>query len=125
MIRGFGKALDTERLSRVKDYFGVIVRSFASEPCRDKDIEDGTSKTMMIGEKRIFVNRYNIGDWHDDIGWTDGWDPDIIRYTGYQPGPDPLNGGRCRLPFWFGHNSALTRSMPMAMSVPSITASIW
>ncbi len=43
---------------------------------------------MVIGEKRLFVNRYEVGDWHDDIGWTDGWDVDIMRYTGYQPGPD-------------------------------------
>jgi prepilin-type processing-associated H-X9-DG protein len=71
-----------------KEYFGVITRTVASEPCKDKDITDGLSNTLVIGEKRIFINRYEIGDWHDDVGWTDGWDPDIVRYTGYQPGRD-------------------------------------
>jgi prepilin-type processing-associated H-X9-DG protein len=71
-----------------KQYFGVITRTIASEPCKDKDITDGLSNTFVIGEKRLIVNRYDIGDWHDDIGWTDGWDPDIVRYTGFLPGPD-------------------------------------
>jgi prepilin-type N-terminal cleavage/methylation domain-containing protein/prepilin-type processing-associated H-X9-DG protein len=71
-----------------KWYYGVIVRTIASKACRDKDITDGHSNTMMVSEKRVYTNRYKLGDWHDDIGWTDGWDPDIMRYTGYPPGPD-------------------------------------
>jgi len=70
------------------DYFGVITRTVASEPCTAGEIEDGASNTIMFGEKRLHSNRYEVGAWHDDQGWTDGWDPDIIRYTGYQPGPD-------------------------------------
>ena len=71
-----------------KEYLGVITRTVASEPCQDKNITDGLSNTMVIGEKRVFIDRYEIGDASDDIGWTDGWDPDIVRYTGYLPGPD-------------------------------------
>ena len=56
--------------------------------CKSKDITDGLSNTMAIGEKRLYINRYQIGAWNDDIGWTDGWDFDIVRYTGYPPGPD-------------------------------------
>jgi prepilin-type N-terminal cleavage/methylation domain-containing protein/prepilin-type processing-associated H-X9-DG protein len=74
-------------------YMGVITRTVASDPCTAGKIEDGTSKTMVAGEKRVYSNRYLIGDWHDDIGWTDGWDPDIIRYTGYRPGRDIVQGG--------------------------------
>lgn len=70
------------------DYFGVITRTVASEPCTHGKIEDGASNSIMFGEKRLNSNRYDIGAWHDDQGWTDGWDPDIIRYTGYPPGPD-------------------------------------
>lgn len=73
-----------------RDYYGVIVRTAVSDPTKDKDITDGLSNTIAVGEKRVFINRYELGDWHDDIGWTDGWDPDIIRYTGYSPGPDPV-----------------------------------
>ena len=67
----------------------------------------------MVGEKRVYTNRYQIGDWHDDIGWTDGWDPDIMRYTGYPPGKDIIQGSDSDpsagfLGFQFGsaHNSA-------------------
>jgi prepilin-type N-terminal cleavage/methylation domain-containing protein/prepilin-type processing-associated H-X9-DG protein len=75
-----------------KKYRGVIARTIASSACRDKDITDGHSKTIVAGEKRVYTNRYSLGDWHDDIGWTDGWDPDIMRYTGYRPGPDIAQG---------------------------------
>ncbi len=71
-------------------YMGVIVRTIVNDPVKDKDITDGLSNTIVVGEKRVFINRYELGDWHDDIGWTDGWDPDIVRYTGYSPGPDPI-----------------------------------
>jgi len=77
-----------------KWYYGVIVRTIASPPCRDKNITDGHSNTMMVSEKRVYTNRYKLGDWHDDIGWTDGWDPDIMRYTGYPPGPDINQGSQ-------------------------------
>ena len=42
----------------------------------------------MLGEKRLHPNNYESGDWHDDRGWTDGWDPDTIRSTSYPPGQD-------------------------------------
>ena len=46
-------------------------------------IEDGTSNTLLIGEKRLASSRYDTGDWHDDRGWSDGWDPDTIRSTAF------------------------------------------
>ena len=69
-------------------YQGVITRTGMGPVCKSKDITDGLSNTMAIGEKRLYINRYQIGAWNDDIGWTDGWDFDIVRYTGYPPGPD-------------------------------------
>ncbi len=75
-----------------KEYHGVITRTVAAEPCKPKHITDGLSNTIAIGEKRVLSDRYEIGDWCDDVGWTDGWDPDIIRYTGSRPGPDVLTG---------------------------------
>jgi len=44
-------------------------------------ISDGTSNTLMISEKRLDSRNYYSGDWHDDAGWADGWDPDVIRTT--------------------------------------------
>lgn len=74
--------------NRTYNFNGVFVRTFANKATREKDITDGMSKTMMVSEKRVFMDLYTVGDWHDDIGWTDGWDPDIMRYTGILPGPD-------------------------------------
>ena len=51
-------------------------------------LTDGTSKTLVISEKRLAPSKYLIGDWHDDRGWSDGWDPDTLRYTMCKFGPD-------------------------------------
>ena len=96
-----------------KPYYGVIVRTLLSRPTRDKDIKDGSSKTMIVAEKRVFSNLYESGDWHDDIGWTDGWDPDIMRFTAYQPGVDVREGSAgapgSEIGYYFG--SAHTAAM--------------
>jgi prepilin-type processing-associated H-X9-DG protein len=47
------------------------------------DILDGTSHTFVVGEKRLFTRNWDSGDWHDDCGWADGWDPDTLRLTGF------------------------------------------
>jgi prepilin-type N-terminal cleavage/methylation domain-containing protein/prepilin-type processing-associated H-X9-DG protein len=57
----------------------------APAPIRVKQITDGTSKTMMVGEKYIYSGLYEGGSSSDDTGWTDGWDPDIVRSTGLPP----------------------------------------
>ena len=70
-------------------YFGVIARSRTrAVPVRMADVKDGTSSTLVISEKWLNVQNYDSGDWHDDQGWIDGWDPDVIRYTAYPPMPD-------------------------------------
>jgi prepilin-type N-terminal cleavage/methylation domain-containing protein/prepilin-type processing-associated H-X9-DG protein len=51
-------------------------------------MSDGTSNTLAVGEKQLNPQAYNTGDWHDDAGWADGWDPDVVRYTGFTPNPD-------------------------------------
>jgi hypothetical protein len=60
----------------------------SSGPIGFADVIDGASNTMMLGEKRLHPGNYQSGDWHDDRGWSDGWDPDIIRSTAYPPGED-------------------------------------
>jgi prepilin-type N-terminal cleavage/methylation domain-containing protein len=96
-----------------RPFQGVFVRTGSTRPTRAKDILDGHSKTMMVGEKRVYTNRYEVGDWHDDIGWTDGWDPDIMRYTGISPDVDinssaPGNpGGAIGYHFGSAHTTAI------------------
>jgi prepilin-type N-terminal cleavage/methylation domain-containing protein len=97
---------------------GVIVRSNYCAPCADAkknvgwytkisfdNIEDGSSNTLVIGEKRLQPVNYLLDDWHDDRGWSDGWDPDTLRLTYCQPAPDQDVAnlpGRDALPYSFG-----------------------
>jgi hypothetical protein len=97
---------------------GVINRSSFCQPCAAgkqimpwanrisfDDIEDGSSNTLVIGEKRMEPSLYTGGAWYDDRGWTDGWDPDTLRSTFCQPGPDQDTTGMVgasSLPYAFG-----------------------
>ncbi len=56
------------------------------------NISDGLSNTMVVSEKYVRSDIYYGGlpsgqllSASDDRGWTDGWDPDIVRFTGFQP----------------------------------------
>jgi len=79
-------------------YHGVIVRGgprtsdgkWYGGKVTMTSISDGTSSTLVISEKQLNPGAYFTGDWHDDAGWGDGWDPDVIRYTGFQPNPDNM-----------------------------------
>jgi prepilin-type processing-associated H-X9-DG protein len=62
-------------------------------------VTDGMSNTFMISEKFVRSDMIdsNIGpngqiSYSDDSGWTDGWDPDTVRFTGYQPISDNTKG---------------------------------
>jgi len=54
---------------------------------RIKDIADGTSKTMMVLEKRLRPP-YTPGSVDDDEGWSAGWDYDTVRSTYCTPMQD-------------------------------------
>jgi prepilin-type N-terminal cleavage/methylation domain-containing protein/prepilin-type processing-associated H-X9-DG protein len=79
-------------------YDGVIVRSawqqanntFANvtRPVNIAKITDGTSHTLMVGEKYVRTDQYDGGSKSDDKGWTDGWDPDTMRSTCFAPYQD-------------------------------------
>jgi prepilin-type processing-associated H-X9-DG protein len=81
------------------DFKGVMVRSsyfvkngtvtqLGYKPnCRIKDIADGTTKTMMVFEKRLIVP-YVPGSQEDDEGWSSGWDYDTVRTTYCTPTQD-------------------------------------
>ncbi|QDU54977.1 DUF1559 domain-containing protein [Aeoliella mucimassa] len=61
-----------------------------TRPTRPAKITDGLSHTLVIAEKRLLSDEYLGGAWHDDRGWSDGWDPDNIRSTMFPVGPDVL-----------------------------------
>ncbi len=102
-----------------KSYKGVLVRTnydrLASPPCSAgstpptqlKHIVDGASHTMMIGEKRIKPMYYLSGDWHDDRGWTDGFDPDCVRSTTISPQRDLNTDAEVGYMFGSAHASGI------------------
>ena len=84
------------------EFHGVIVRtdfSLATDPpgpvgneppTTFARITDGTSKTLMVSEKRVPTFTYDgDGNWGaDDCGWADGWDYDVMRASYYPIGRD-------------------------------------
>jgi prepilin-type N-terminal cleavage/methylation domain-containing protein/prepilin-type processing-associated H-X9-DG protein len=82
---------------------GVIVRTFnhdrgdnipgtkRREPINLNGLQDGTSNTLMIGEKKLFrgINGFR-GD--DNEGYSSGWDHDMVRRTDLAPLPDDTAG---------------------------------
>ena len=89
---------NTWDLPGTSNYRGIVVRSGSGKHTTTADVLDGTVLTLLAAEKFAQPRFYNIGDWHDDCGWTDGWDPDAVRYTAYQPvrdthNPIPANQG--------------------------------
>lgn len=80
-------------------------------------ILDGTSQTILIGEKRLVSMRYTSGDWHDDRGWTDGWDPDVMRSTTAAFGRD-LNYDPGDIGYMFGS------AHPAGMNVCMVDCSV-
>jgi len=75
-------------------------------------VTDGLSNTMTVSEKQLNPAAYFTGDWHDDAGWADGWDPDVIRYSAFEPRSDklygtPANGGWEGYRFGSAHGSGI------------------
>jgi prepilin-type N-terminal cleavage/methylation domain-containing protein/prepilin-type processing-associated H-X9-DG protein len=68
-----------------KDGNGIIQQF---KPIRIADIKDGTSQTLMVGEKRL--NLMFLGDRQpdDNQGYTAGFNLDTVRKTSRPPGPD-------------------------------------
>ena len=88
-----------------RDASGKSVGRFAvniPRPTPFAKITDGTSHTFLLGEKYVRSDLYEGGGKSDDQGLADGWDPDAIRSTCFQPYQDsdsagfqfqPLNSG--------------------------------
>lgn len=68
---------------------GIVVRTPRyTKATKPGQVTDGLSSTMLYGEKWLRTGSYDTGDWYDDRGWTDGFDPDIVRSTALPPRPD-------------------------------------
>lgn len=72
---------------------GAVVRSFVTNtetvpPTSINKIPDGTSKTILLGEKRMNIGRLGLMQANDNEGYTTGWNHDTMRYVGRGPLPD-------------------------------------
>jgi prepilin-type N-terminal cleavage/methylation domain-containing protein len=56
---------------------------------RIEKITDGTTKTMMVGEKRLCLETLGDGVGDDDGGYSVGWDMDTVARTDMPPAADP------------------------------------
>jgi prepilin-type processing-associated H-X9-DG protein len=52
------------------------------------DITDGTSNTLLAGDKRLNRGRLGQPQADDDTGYASGFDADVIRSTTRPPAPD-------------------------------------
>jgi prepilin-type N-terminal cleavage/methylation domain-containing protein/prepilin-type processing-associated H-X9-DG protein len=67
--------------------YGVRVSGTPVE-VETSNVTDGLSNTLMISEKFVRSDLYQGSEppgYSEDAGWTDGWDPDVMRSTCLQP----------------------------------------
>ena len=57
-------------------------------PTRMSDITDGTSLTLLVGEKRLNLTNARVGGIDDAVGYTAGFDEDTVRTVADPPAPD-------------------------------------
>lgn len=72
---------------------GAVIRSWVSptesiRPISIGKIPDGTSKTMLVSEKRMNIGLLGKMQANDNEGYTTGWNHDTMRYVGRSPLPD-------------------------------------
>jgi prepilin-type N-terminal cleavage/methylation domain-containing protein len=58
------------------------------EPVRLKEIRDGTTHTLLVGEKRMNLAFLGQPQHDDNEGYTAGWDKDTMRLVERAPDPD-------------------------------------
>jgi len=61
---------------------GVVIRGTLKKPLRMASVTDGTSSTILVGEKALKYDHQERLTCADNEGWTSGWDWDIIRWGG-------------------------------------------
>jgi prepilin-type processing-associated H-X9-DG protein len=78
------RAPDSAQELRSPEIEGTFVGG-VPQPTEMGKITDGSSNTIAIAEKYIRADLYQSGSPSDDTGWTDGWDPDVMRVSCVPP----------------------------------------
>ena len=78
---------------------GFMVRSIHSPVMTPASILDGLANTLMVGEKSVHYQYYDVASCADNEGWSTGWDWDTIRWGNRSPKSD-RNAVPCES--WFG-----------------------
>jgi len=73
-----------------REQTGVIRRY---RPVRFREVTDGASNTLLVGEKRMNLAHLGEPQGDDNEGYTVGWNEDTIRRTSRSPLPDHLGEG--------------------------------
>jgi prepilin-type N-terminal cleavage/methylation domain-containing protein len=100
-----------------------VVRQY--QPTRMASIKDGTSNTLLAGDKRLNLTNLGQPQADDNEGYTCGWNEDTMRLTSQRPQPDfvgdpSLFGGKL-----FGSSHPVSFNVVLADgSVRSISYSV-
>ncbi len=91
-------SINGSSLDRNEGGLGAVTRSFLSErdavennwkkPVSIGKISDGTSKTLLVSEKRMNIALLGTLVANDNEGYTTAWNHDTMRYVGRAPLPD-------------------------------------
>jgi prepilin-type N-terminal cleavage/methylation domain-containing protein len=93
------------------EYFdGPLTPSGVGPPINFNSITDGASNTLLIGEKWLFFDWYDVrttgeGACIDNEGYCNGWDNDTVCFSQERPRSDSDSGNGCGLIFGSAHSS--------------------
>jgi len=81
------------------------------EPVRLAEITDGTTHTLLLGDKRLNLALLGQAQTDDNEGYTSGWDKDTIRLTTKEPDPDYSGIGDGHRQFGSSHPSGFNAAL--------------
>lgn len=85
-------------------YNGAVVRKNQG-PIGFEHLSDGTSYTIVAGEKRLDLLAMGTYQCDDNEGFSAGWDWDIIRWGNSPPARDPKSYDQCEVLFGSSHGT--------------------